>query len=43
VPPGRLLHRHWQTTAFLGLVGAGVILVDIDQKKNPTEAEKQAA
>ncbi|GAA5125378.1 hypothetical protein JIN84_14045 [Luteolibacter yonseiensis] len=41
--PGEAAAKIWNDPRFLSNMGAGVLLVDIDRKENPTESEKTAA
>lgn len=38
--PGEAAARIWNDPRFMSAVGSGVLLLDLDRKENPTEAEK---
>ena len=38
--PSEAAAKIWKDPRFLSGIGAGVVLLDIDRKENPTEAEK---
>jgi hypothetical protein len=40
--PGEVVAKIWNDPRFLSTVGSGVLLVDLDRKENPTDAEKAA-
>jgi len=40
--PGEVAAKIWNDPRFLSAVGSGVLLVDLDRKENPTDAEKEA-
>ena len=41
--PGEILAKTWNDPRFLTSVGAGVLLVDLDRKESPTEADRALA